>query len=308
MRINLDILGYFVQRNRLNAARIYFYILNNHNNHFHKSDFQETLINLGISKRSLTRGLNQLQQLKICTQITHDYYRVHSWKKFLKQRCKTSIKIDLRSLRDIKQLRSVYYIGCYKKAYKLINWNRKKKQDRSHHWIKPKHQLSHVSSGYLPVSASLACSFSKAAQTNSTILKHLKRGTQSDLVSSMHQNIVHYYSEDLNDVLDYYNQVRYEPEILLMSSSFHFSVDISLDSPFFKNILCNLRVSKFQNKYFLISNFPNLISFNYSKFINTCKSVSYKKVNITKSCKPVSYTKFNFKNPQKEKIFDGVIY
>lgn len=177
IQINRHILEYFYQKNRLSAGRLFFYVKSKLNNHLHLSDFKQISKDLCISTRVIKKSLKQLQELSICTNYSNNYWRIFSWKKWYYIKKNRIDNINIEELKNLKFLRTFFYRNLYHWSNKVARNNTKKRAN------------SHTSS-FVEVSASFVKSVTYTNISSSTLLKHLKRAEDFNLVKVKRSSII----------------------------------------------------------------------------------------------------------------------
>lgn len=161
MRLNIQLLNHFIDKNALSAFRLYVYVSNKFNGHLHSNQFKTISKELGISTRTIQQNLKQLKNLNICN-FHVNYWRFNSWVKWVSTDKNRIFEISIENLRNLKYIRSLFYSLKYKGAWRVSKQNAKE------------HAKGHVSS-FAPVSATFVQCVTGVKASVSTLLKHLNR-------------------------------------------------------------------------------------------------------------------------------------
>lgn len=166
--INSHILNFFIEKNKLSAFRLYAYIKCKYNNHLHSADLAEISKDLQISQKVIYSNLRQLIKLGVCSKYSDRYWRFNSWRKWCPINKNRLVDIKLENLRNLKYLRTLYYILHYRSAHYVAKKNhiRKYKNER----------VKKPTFGFYDTSASFVQKVTGIPNTVQTLLKHLNRG------------------------------------------------------------------------------------------------------------------------------------
>lgn len=171
--INQQVLEFFRKHDRMSAFRVYAYVKHHFNNHLHSSQFNQIQRDLQISRQVLLKSIRQLIELEICYLHCEGYWRFRSRRKFAPSRKNRITDIKLEDLRSLKFLRSLFYYFKYKSSYFISKKNYKSS-------VPVKLQRS---SGFHDVSASFVKKVTSIDVSVQTLLKHLKRCEEFNLIS-----------------------------------------------------------------------------------------------------------------------------
>jgi len=187
-KISKHILDFFITRDKLSAARLYFYIKSKLNNHLHTSDYNQLLKDLNISLQVLYKNLRQLKELGICTKLSDNYTRIHSWSKWCPTNKNRIIDLSLEKLSNLKVLRTLHYFFNIRSSVRCAKKNSKREKKQA-------------SSGFYPASYYFIKKVTFTPQSITTIAKHLKRSQDFGFLSYKNDFITYMSSYKLSECL-----------------------------------------------------------------------------------------------------------
>lgn len=189
--VNIQILEFFVKKDKMSALRLYLYVKKTCNNHVHLSDIPHIKKNLNISKSVIRKNLKTLISLGIVEEFSPNYYRFHSWKKWCTGKNRF-LDVDIEKLKDLKYLRTLYYFSKYRSSFFAAKKNRKLEK-------KQKFRL-------LPVAGIFVKMVTGIDRCVSTLSKQLKSMEVNNLITVKrgYKILAHNYSyEAVNQVSKY---------------------------------------------------------------------------------------------------------
>ena len=194
--VHKHIIKFFVDKNRVSCARVYFYVKNVLGNHLHSSQYSQVCSDLSISDKVLFKCLRQLEELGVGYYYTRGYFRINSWKKWIgekdsKQR--TCREVSLDELKSNKTLRNIYYVLSITKAY-----YRARKIERK--LSKSNSENVHGASDYKDVSSEFVTMVNGMHQHRSTINRHIIKANGKFIHKKKNQELVH-TCNDANEAL-----------------------------------------------------------------------------------------------------------
>lgn len=163
--INRSYTQFFIDNNKLSAFRVYLYAKTYLNNHIHLSDFNKIQQFLNIKRPTLLKCLKQLEDLKVGSRVSLNYFRINSWKSFTGgSKQSEGIVIDINNIKSIKLLRNLYYKIATKTAHKV-----------SRYLSKSKGQKTETSCDFRDLSGSFIASSANITTTERTIRRHIRQ-------------------------------------------------------------------------------------------------------------------------------------
>ena len=165
MKANITLLKHYTEKNQVSSLRLHIFIANRFNNHLHRRNFAIIRKELGISNSVIYKSLKQIAAGGLCIKKGDHYWRFYSWRKLNPdaQRSK-NIYLDLKTLRCLKKLRTLYYTIFINQACNLSKRNAQKKSNT----------CFRLKSGGYPVSASFVTALQPMV-TIPCISKHIRR-------------------------------------------------------------------------------------------------------------------------------------
>ena len=198
MTVPNAMLEFFINHNRLSAARLAIFVKNEFNNHLHLVELSHIRKKLSISDRTIRKNLQQLIELGVCVEYAPGYWRFNAWRKYAGEAKRSRVThIKLENLKNLKALRTSYYMTKYRSAYYCAKKNRisELKNDRE-----KRHAARFKNKGFEKVSASFVKAVTGIGVETQTLVKHVNRAEKLKLVEIKKWMKVHAKSIDIADL------------------------------------------------------------------------------------------------------------
>ena len=173
-KVNIQLLNYFIETNKLASYRVLCYIRSKFNNHFHYSDIPTLLSDLKISKQALFSAFRHLSSINAMERRSKSYFRFRSWKKWFsdigwdgKNRI---VDTGLENIRTLSKLRTLYYTLLYRSSWRMAKKNYNEEN--------PNLKKLHKTRGFYEVSSTFVKQTTFTKFSLVTLLKHLNRSEQ----------------------------------------------------------------------------------------------------------------------------------